>query len=101
MKSTPAEGFREPSSGLDLGALAVGRLHRAERKKAVFDQVQALPERFREVVILYYFQDCDTQGIARMLDLPEGTVRSRLHRARQILQGKLKGWMDQNESNEP
>lgn len=50
---------------------------------------QMEPE-FREVVILYYFEDLKTKEIARILDIPEGTVKSRLSRARDRLKQLLK-----------
>lgn len=50
---------------------------------------QMEPE-FREVVVLYYFEDLKTKEIARILDIPEGTVKSRLSRARDRLKQLLK-----------
>jgi RNA polymerase sigma-70 factor (ECF subfamily) len=44
--------------------------------------VAALPRRQREVVLLYAWADLSYEEIARALDLPVGTVRSRLSRAR-------------------
>lgn len=52
-------------------------------------EVNALPLVFREAVILYYYQGFDTAAIAGMLRVPQGTVRSRLDRARKILKTKL------------
>ena len=49
---------------------------------------QMEPE-FREVVMLYYFEDLKTKEIARILDIPEGTVKSRLSRARDRLKQRL------------
>jgi RNA polymerase sigma-70 factor, ECF subfamily len=44
-----------------------------------------LPEVQRQVVTLYYMQDRSVSDVAGMLDLPEGTVKSHLHRARRAL----------------
>ena len=44
-----------------------------------------LPGKYREVVVLYYYQDCSTAEIAQALDLPQGTVSIRLKRARERL----------------
>lgn len=49
------------------------------------EHLLALPERYRLVVICYYCQELSYQEIADLLDQPLGTVRSRLHRGRQIL----------------
>jgi RNA polymerase sigma-70 factor, ECF subfamily len=51
----------------------------------------ALPEPFRVVVVLAEMQGCTYQEIAGTLDVPIGTVRSRLARARALLQKAL--WM--------
>jgi RNA polymerase sigma-70 factor (ECF subfamily) len=51
--------------------------------------LDALPDEFRTVATLYFMQDLPYQEIADMLDVPIGTVRSRLHRARRMLQKAL------------
>jgi RNA polymerase sigma-70 factor, ECF subfamily len=63
----------------------VGRLD-AEQVSAALDQ---LPDEFREVAALYFTQDLSYLEIAGVLDIPVGTVRSRLHRARRNLQKAL------------
>lgn len=52
-------------------------------------QVAALSESHRAVVILRYGEDLEPQEIARLLNLPLNTVKSRLHRALQTLRTKL------------
>jgi RNA polymerase sigma-70 factor (ECF subfamily) len=47
--------------------------------------VLALPEHYREAVILCDFEGLKQEEAARVLDIPPGTVASRLHRAHQIL----------------
>jgi RNA polymerase sigma-70 factor (ECF subfamily) len=49
----------------------------------------ALPEEFRVVCTLYFMEDLAYQEIADILRLPVGTVRSRLHRGRKMLQKRL------------
>jgi len=50
-------------------------------------QVDSLPEKLRAVVLLIGVQEMDVRTVARILEIPEGTVRSRLHLARrQLLQ---------------
>jgi RNA polymerase sigma-70 factor (ECF subfamily) len=44
-----------------------------------------LPEVQRQVITLFYLQDRNVSEVAAMLDLPEGTVKSHLHRARRAL----------------
>jgi RNA polymerase sigma-70 factor (ECF subfamily) len=52
--------------------------------------VDELPEKLRVVVILAAVQGYDTRETAALLDLPEGTVKSRLHAARKALAEKLR-----------
>ncbi|HET9129956.1 MAG TPA: sigma factor-like helix-turn-helix DNA-binding protein, partial [Terriglobia bacterium] len=50
---------------------------------------QSLPEEFRTVVILCDIEGLTYEEIAEFLECPIGTVRSRLHRGRKLLQVKL------------
>jgi RNA polymerase sigma-70 factor (ECF subfamily) len=58
-------------------------------KQALMDAVLALPTEYREVILLYYYEEMDTREVAEALKLSEGTVRSRLHRARARLKAAL------------
>jgi RNA polymerase sigma-70 factor (ECF subfamily) len=51
--------------------------------------IDALPDDYRVVATLYFMQDFSYQEIAEVLEVPVGTVRSRLHRGRRILQRAL------------
>jgi len=44
-----------------------------------------LPEKYRQVVVLFYMEERSYEEVARMLDLPMGTVKTYLHRARKEL----------------
>jgi RNA polymerase sigma-70 factor, ECF subfamily len=61
-----------------------------ERKKLLLRALAALQPEFREIIVLRDFEDRSYEEIAELLDLPDGTVRSRLHRARAELRDKLK-----------
>ncbi|MBX2990568.1 MAG: sigma-70 family RNA polymerase sigma factor [Bacteroidetes bacterium] len=52
--------------------------------------IAALPEKFKSVIVLRDLEDLPYEEIAEVLDIPIGTVRSRLHRARSILYNNLK-----------
>jgi RNA polymerase sigma-70 factor (ECF subfamily) len=54
--------------------------------------IDALPREYREAVILSDIHDLRYAEIARILDVPEGTVKSRLFRGRRILQKRLVGY---------
>lgn len=66
--------------------------------------LQKLPEEFRTVVILCDIEGYTYEEIAEFIDSPIGTVRSRLHRGRKMLQKELrkyakkKGYVDTKES---
>jgi len=60
-----------------------------DRDLAVRRAVGALPAKYREALILFYFHDMDVATAARSLGLPEGTVKARLFRGREILRSKL------------
>src|SRR5262249_30377092 len=51
--------------------------------------LSALPEGFRTPILLYYFDDFSYRDIAEQMDLPMGTVMSRLARAKAWLRGRL------------
>lgn len=53
--------------------------------------VLALPEHYREVVVLCELHEMDYERAAKVLGCAVGTVRSRLHRARELLAKKLRG----------
>ena len=55
--------------------------------------VMKLPEKYQEVVHLFYYEDYSIAQIASLLRKKESTVRSLLHRARAMLKDSLKeGW---------
>ncbi|XEC96176.1 sigma-70 family RNA polymerase sigma factor [Paenibacillus tarimensis] len=57
---------------------------------AILKQVMKLPTHYHEVVYLYYYLELSTGEIAEATGTPEGTVRGRLHRARELLGTYLK-----------
>ena len=52
--------------------------------------VGQLPENYRQVIMLFYMEERSYEEVARMLGLPEGTVKTHLHRARKQLATMLK-----------
>jgi RNA polymerase sigma-70 factor (ECF subfamily) len=55
----------------------------------VLRAVDQLPEAFRETVMLSDVEGLTYEEIAKVLDVPVGTVKSRLYRGRHMLQAKL------------
>ncbi len=62
---------------------------RVELGGRVWEEIQRLPLEQREVVMLFYFQGLKYREIAAALDIPLGTVMSRLHAARLRLRDRL------------
>lgn len=60
-----------------------------ERTQLIGRAVQSLPEHQRTMVVLYHVQHKAYEEIAQIMDLPIGTVKSRLNRARLALKDKL------------
>lgn len=61
-----------------------------EKTYDLLEFVCRLDEIFKEVVMLYYFEDFNVKEIANILDISEGTIKSRLSRAR----AKLKEFLE-------
>jgi RNA polymerase sigma-70 factor (ECF subfamily) len=74
-----------PTEGPDPATALFDKLG-TERVVAALEQ---LPEEYRIVSTLYFMQDFSYEEIARALGCPVGTVRSRLHRGRKMLQKTL------------
>lgn len=57
--------------------------------RQVQDAVAGLEEKYRIPVFLYYSQQFSTEQIGKILKLPQGTVKSRLYKARKLLKKEL------------
>ena len=53
------------------------------------EQVRALPGKYREVVALHYFERMSLRDVSRVLSIPAGTVKSRIHKALSLLKDRL------------
>lgn len=62
-----------------------------EGSEQIWAAINALGEKHRIPVILYYVNELKVREIADILEIPEGTVSSRLHYAIQNLENRLKG----------
>lgn len=60
-----------------------------ENSNLILKEIIALPIKYREVIILYYYKDFNTSEISKILTIPEATVRTRMKRARELLKEKL------------
>jgi RNA polymerase sigma-70 factor, ECF subfamily len=82
-----------PSDGLKASATPGGPLEAAlqrERERAVAQLIEGLPDVYRSVVHMHYWMDQSVDEIANALDVPVGTVKSYLARARERLRERAK-----------
>ncbi|MCB9703237.1 MAG: sigma-70 family RNA polymerase sigma factor [Myxococcales bacterium] len=62
----------------------------SEREHRLFAALRQIPLEHQTILELHYWGDHTTASIAEILEIPVGTVRSRLDRARELLRVKLK-----------
>lgn len=84
-RTEPLPEKEEPSAEVGPEETVV----RKEEAAGVRRAVEALPEKLREVIELKHFQDCSYREMAEILNIPEGTVMSRLYNARKALREEL------------
>jgi len=75
------------SAGLD----PYGELRNAERGEAITRAIQELPPDFRELIALRHFAGLSYEEIADAKNMPLGTVKNKLFRARAVLKERLSG----------
>lgn len=75
---------------LDPGAAPDDRLDREELAEQIRMALATLSDEHRTVLVLRDMDGCDYETMAKILEVPLGTVRSRLHRARMQLRDQLK-----------
>lgn len=63
----------------------------AEEERRAQDLIDSLPEHYRIVVVLRHQQDLSYEEIAEALNMPLGTVKARIHRARALLKSRIEG----------
>ncbi|QDU62032.1 ECF RNA polymerase sigma-E factor [Planctomycetes bacterium Pan216] len=79
----PNESNR-PSAGIEV----------REKRKLVQQALADIPESFRAILVLKDIEGLRYEEIAEVLDIPIGTVRSRLHRARSEMRDRLKPMLE-------
>lgn len=81
----PLEEMSEPTTA----AAQDSDLAIKQSSDAVRRAVMALPLRYREPIVLFYFHEMDVAATASTMRLPEGTVKARLARARALLRRRF------------
>ncbi len=62
-----------------------------EKSKLIEDAISKLPEKYQRSIILRHNEDKSYEEISKILDIPLGTVKARIFRAREMLKKQLKG----------
>ncbi|MCR5330509.1 MAG: sigma-70 family RNA polymerase sigma factor [Lachnospiraceae bacterium] len=62
-----------------------------DRNEQILEAVNSLPEHYREVIMCVFYNDMSIEEAANALGTAPGTVKSRLHRAKEQLKNKLEG----------
>ena len=63
----------------------------SESNNELYEMIMKLPQRYKEVILLFYYEDFSYDEMAKILNIPKGTVQSRLARGRE----KLKKMMEE------
>ncbi len=82
-KNTIFEVFHQKINGVDIKAIE------QEEETTIWQSILSLPVKYRETIILYYYEDLSIKEIADMLFMAESTIKSRLQRARALLKTSL------------
>ena len=85
-RRTAREQAVEPADTPSTEEVAASR----ERAERLWEAIDTLPEKLRIVVVLGAIEGHDIRTMARLLDVPEGTIKSRLYLARKGLAESLK-----------
>lgn len=66
-----------------------GKFEEHQRDRMVRKAVMELPAKYRDAMVLYYFHEMDVPAASKSIGVPEGTVKARLFRGREMLRNKL------------
>ena len=81
-------------SDLPADVEAKRKPQRGELSERVMAKVQKMPLRLRSPLMLFYINGYSTKEVSDLLEVPYGTVRRRLHEARQLLRGHMEKTME-------
>lgn len=99
-RSRRKHGQHEPLEGThpdlirefpDQNPSAVQQIHKKEQSEILQEALNHIDDKYREVLVLFDIQGLPQNEIATILNLPIGTIKSRIHRARNELAHALRG----------
>jgi RNA polymerase sigma-70 factor (ECF subfamily) len=85
VETLPLEAAPEPAGPASQHSELAAQMSKDTIRRAVL----ALPLRYREPVVLFYFHEMDVATAAHTMGLPEGTLKARLSRARTLLRQRF------------
>ena len=88
-KPITIDDAENPIEIVDPGLTLEEKAEHLSQKELIERQMASLPPPYREILVLRHQQELSYEEIAGTLDIPVGTVKVRLFRAREILKGKL------------
>lgn len=65
------------------------RFEAQERRQTIWQEVESLPAKYRSIITMYYVQELSYEEIASLLEMPVGTVKTHLYRAKALLKARL------------
>lgn len=69
-----------------------------ERQKFILNEINRLPQKMKQALILYEFEDKSYEEISKKLNVPTGTVKSRINNARKLLSISLASLIGDSEN---
>ncbi|WP_075619487.1 RNA polymerase sigma factor SigW [Paenisporosarcina indica] len=84
-----AEGLNMYSQIAATGELPEEEVLKMEMQDRVQYEISRLPDKYRAVIVLKYMEDLPLQEISDILEMPLGTVKTRIHRGREALRKQL------------
>ena len=84
--------FRHQSRSTDIDTLPEKPAEFEFPDNTVLTEVMHLPAKYREVVLLRYYEGLKLKEVASALGLSDGRVRSRMNKANELLRDRLKEW---------
>lgn len=90
----------DPGRTLGLQPGTHDELESRQRDEAVRRAVLALPEKYRDAILMYYLEEKDLGESSRVLGVGEGTLKARLFRGRELLRRRCAelGWLEKKEA---
>lgn len=83
------EGERLSNKTLDIESNPEILLEKQEDIEHLINALEKLPYPYRLIIVLYYFEECSYREIAKILNIPIGTVKIQLYRAKEMLRENI------------